>query len=376
MLPESSSPHGEAQIGASADANGGVKNKANANANAKASSADAGNSKVGAITSLRLDVLLSVGRHRLTGRAQRADGDARALEMALSLKQALSLREALVAEKTTPPEVELIPWHQGPEGDDTEAALRGYLGMGLDAIRWIKAPAAADAMAPLRASLASPSEGVAHHRQARLVLCGMRAEQGEGTGMLPMVLAEQLGWAWVPGVVALERIEAIEGRQRHAEDGEPGKVKDSEETALFRAIVLQALPQGQRRRLAVTLPAILGVDSAAPAARQSAFGPARRGQLRLVESGEELVLDPAVEQWPLIPARARPRRLKIVTATSARDRFKAAAAKAEGGGGRVLEDVSATEGAAAILSMLEAEGVLPAGGARHGQQGSPQGDGR
>ena len=42
----------------------------------------------------------------------------------------------------------------------------------------------------------------------------------------------------------------------------------------------------------------------------------------------------------------------------------------------LLEDVSATEGAAAILSMLEAEGVLPAGGARHGQQGSPQGDGR
>ena len=193
MLPESSSPHGEAQIGASADANGGVQNKAKANANANASSADAAYLQASAITSLRLDVLLSVGRHRLTGRAQRADGDARALEMALSLKQALSLREALVAEKTTPPEVELIPWHQGPEGDDTEAALRGYLGMGLDAIRWIKAPAAADAMAPLRASLASPSAGDAHHRQARLVLCGMRAEQGEGTGMLPMVLAEQLG---------------------------------------------------------------------------------------------------------------------------------------------------------------------------------------
>ncbi|MCO7215839.1 MULTISPECIES: hypothetical protein [unclassified Halomonas] len=366
MLPESSSPHGEAQIGASADTNGGVKNKAKANA----SSADAAYLQASAITSLRLDVLLSVGRHRLTGRAQRADGDARALEMALSLRQALQ------TEKTTPPEVELIPWHLGSEGDDTEAALRGYLGMGLDAIRWIKAPAAADAMAPLRASLTSPSAEDAYHRQARLVLCGMRAEQGEGTGMLPMVLAEQLGWAWVPGVVALERIEAIEGRQRHAEDGEPGEAKHDGETVLFQAIVLQALPQGQRRRLAVTLPAILGVDSAAPAARQSAFGPARRGQLRLVESGEEVVLDPAVEQWPLIPARARPRRLKIVTATSARDRFKAAAAKAEGGGGRVLEDVSATEGAAAILSMLEAEGVLPAGGARHGQQGSPQGDGR
>ena len=39
MLPESSSPHGEAKIGASADANGGVKNKAKAKA--KASSADA-----------------------------------------------------------------------------------------------------------------------------------------------------------------------------------------------------------------------------------------------------------------------------------------------------------------------------------------------
>lgn len=367
MLPESSSTRCEAEAGAKAKAK--AKAKANVSANANASSADAGNSKVGAITSLRLDVLLSVGRHRLTGRAQRADGDARALEMALSLKQALSLREALVAEKTPPPEVELIPWHLGPEHADTEAALRGYLGMGLDAIRWIQAPAAADAMAPLRASLALPAARDVRNSQARLALCGMRAEQGEGTGMLPMALAEQLGWAWVPGVVAIERIETIERCEGDEEAG--GK-----ENAQPRAIVLQALPQGQRRRLAVTLPAILGVDSAAPAARQSAFGPARRGQLRLVESGEELVLDPAVEQWPLTPARARPKRLKIVTATNARDRFKAAAAKAEKSGGRVLENVSAAEGAAAILSMLEAEGVLSTDGARNDQPEDPQGNGR
>ncbi len=48
------------------------------------------------------------------------------------------------------------------------------------------------------------------------------------------------------------------------------------------ATLLQALPRGQRRRLKVRLPAIVTVDGAAPAPRQSAYGPARRGTFETI----------------------------------------------------------------------------------------------
>ena len=122
------------------------------------------------------------------------------------------------------------------------------------------------------------------------------------------------------------------------------------------ATLLQALPRGQRRRLKIRLPAIVTVDDAAPTPRQSAYGPARRGMLET--SAGEVCNDDEWATWQVQPARPRPKRLKIVKAASARDRFKAAAAKAEGTGGQVLTDVTPTQGAEAILTLLRDEDVL------------------
>ncbi|MGS0467081.1 hypothetical protein ACU8V3_07855 [Cobetia marina] len=165
------------------------------------------------------------------------------------------------------------------------------------------------------------------------MVCGGQSETGEGSGLLPHLLAESLGWPLVEGIVA---IESCDGGHLTA---------------------LQALPRGQRRRLRVKLPAFVSVDAAAPAARQSAFAQARRGELAAVASGE-LAHDAVAEAFSVAPARKRPKRLKRIKATSARDRFKAAAAKAEGGSGKRLEGVSAEEGAAEILKLLREEGVL------------------
>lgn len=285
--------------------------------------------------SICLDVLLSLGRHGLTQRPRRADLDARALEMALTFQH-----------KGKPGNTTLSCWHAGPAEQDTETALRAYLGMGLPAIRWMHMAPSGDALAPLHEALRAPVDA-----DARLVLCGMHAEQGEGSGLLPIALAERLDWRWVPGVVAIEAIERIS-------------------TGVAQAIVLQALPRGQRRRIAVRLPAILGVEAAAPAPRQSAFGPARRGQLLQLDSGAEPPIDPAGATWPFMPATPRPKRLKIVTSANARERFKAAAAKAESGSGRVLEQVSATEGATAILDFLDAEGVVSRAAVTNARQGN------
>jgi electron transfer flavoprotein beta subunit len=150
--------------------------------------------------------------------------------------------------------------------------------------------------------------------------------------MLPFLLAEGLGW---PLVVGLAQVESIN-------DGS--------------ALVLQALPRGQRRRLKVKLPFLATVDNAAPKPRQSAYGPARRGVLQADDV--EVVDDELLSVATLQAAKPRPKRLKVIKAKSGADRMKAATAKASGGGGQVLKGVTAQAGAEAILKLLLEEGVV------------------
>lgn len=263
--------------------------------------------EIAASQGLDVMVLVSIGCHPLTGRGRRADQDARGVELAQSLAGA---------------EVSLL--HAGILDESSDAALRSYLGMGFEQLSLLEQPPGADVLPALTEALEA--------RQPQLVISGERAEQGEGSGLLPYLLAERLGWPLVSGVATVESIE----------DGA--------------VTLLQALPRGQRRRLKVRLPAIVTVDGAAPMARQSAFGPARRGAFETIPG--LVCRDESLAQWRMLPASKRPKRLKIIKATSARERMKAAAAKAEGGSGQVLTDVTPEQGAEAIFKLLKDEGVL------------------
>lgn len=248
--------------------------------------------------------LVSIGQHPKSGRVRRAEQDARAVELGLKL----------CADR-----LELL--HAGDAGEES---LRGYLGMGLDAMTVLEQPPEADAVATLSEYLDS--------QRPDIVLTGVRAESGEASGMTPYLLAEKLGWPVVSRVADITRIE----------NGE--------------AEILQALPRGQRRALTVSLPFVASVDMAAEAPRQSAYGPARRAAIDGVPVTP--VSDDERNSWSEAPARKRPKRLKVVKAKTAADRFKAATAKSQGDGGKVIKDKPAREQAQAILDLLIEEGVI------------------
>lgn len=257
---------------------------------------------------LRVTALVSIGKHPGSGRERRAGQDARAVELALTL---------------APQGLEVL--HAGDPGAE---ALRSYAGMGLNTLRVLEQGECADVVPALCRYLSQEKPDI--------ILTGVRAESGESSGMVPYLLGETLG---MPVVTGIADIVSIDGGE---------------------AQLLQALPRGQRRALSVPLPFIASVDLAAPAPRQSAFGPASRAQLVSTAAGVACQ-DEAKAQWSEAPARKRPKRLQVVKAKTAADRFKAATAKSQGDGGRILRDKPAPEMAQAIFDLLLEEGVVRGG---------------
>lgn len=253
---------------------------------------------------MRFDVavLVSVGRHPVSGRPQRADADARALELALRLTQ----RDAL---------------HVIHAGDPADLSLRDYLGMGVPALTVLRQPPGVNVLEPLASYLAQ--------LRLALVLTGTQTEQGEGSGLLPYALARRLGAVLVAAVTGVEVI---------------GTQMD----------VLQALPRGRRRRLSVTAPCVLTVERSAPVARQSAYARARRGTIEVLDVPAGPAPPPSAR---VQPARPRPRRLRVATGGSATDRLRALT-ETQSAGGRQLVHPSPDEAAAAILNYLVTERIV------------------
>jgi electron transfer flavoprotein beta subunit len=249
-------------------------------------------------------VLLSVGRHPASGRARRADLDARALELALTQCEGDRI-------------------HAIHAGDPGEPALREYLGMGIETLTVLDA-------AGTGAELA-----IVSYLQAlrpAVILCGAAAERGEGSGMLPYRLAEALGTGIVANAVAV----AIRGDT---------------------ARVTQALPRGARRALRMTLPLVLTVDRAAPPARMSAYGPARRATIEVRSCGVAggSAAAPAPDAVVERPARVRPRRLRTMGQGSAGDRLRSLTSIAAGGSR--LDGLDPQQAAQAIWRFLQHEGL-------------------
>jgi electron transfer flavoprotein beta subunit len=254
-------------------------------------------------------VLVSIGHHPVARKPRRAELDARAL--ALAVQAGASAVVAL---------------HAGP-ADPARLILRDCLGMGAEELVILDMPPDADPLPALLAAL--------RNKPPEIVLAGTQAEAGEGSGMVPIWLAERLGWPFVANIVAIET------------------------TQNGSAVVVQALPGGRRRRLVVQLPFIASIGPAGPAPRLSAFAKARRGKVTVLPV--DAARDPR-HDWPARPARPRPRRIAAPVASgNAASRLDAilSAGRGTASGNKALVDLTPEAAAGAILDFLAREGLLP-----------------
>lgn len=253
---------------------------------------------------LEIIVLVSIGRHPVSGRERRAVNDARALAVARSLTDRSHIKVVHA-------------------GDPDSPVLAEYLGIGADCIEVLPVPAGCDVM-----------PGLAHEIETRkpdLVLTASQAERGRASGLLPYALAKRAGLELAPGASSIDT----------THDGE------------FR--IQQALPGGQRRALAATPPLLATVDATATAVPPFVYARSRRGEIRTLEPPDEM---PALDELDIRPARRRPKRINVGGGNqSAAERLRAAAGT-QSAGGQQIEAADPEKAADAIIDFLRDKKVL------------------
>ena len=255
---------------------------------------------------MKLVVLLSVGRHPVSGKPALPRTEAQAIRIAAELGASIGL-------------------HVGPDAFPAEAAL----GHGLDRAIHLACAGGPDPIGPLVSRLAAEA--------ADVVLAGRRGQGGEETGLAPYAVAARLGVPIVPDAVAI----------RPAGDG--------------LVEVDQALPKGALRRLVVRTPLVVTVHPNAPAPLPYAFGKARRGSIERVDAAaaDLAAVAPAPEERPY---RKRPKMMRAAGGSAA-DRLKAVTGEATAGGAKILDGPTPEDAAKEVLAFLRRVGVLAPAGA-------------
>ena len=175
---------------------------------------------------MRIAVLLSAGRHPISGAAVLPRLEAQAIRVAAGFGQTSGLHAELR---------QAFGLHAGPDA----AAVAGALGQGLGRIEHVALAAEADPVPALVARLKETAPD--------LVLAGRRGQGGEETGMVPYALAAALGLPLVPDIVAAG-----------ADGGD--------------LILDRSLGRGARLRVSVRGPVVATVHPEAPPPLAYAFG--------------------------------------------------------------------------------------------------------
>lgn len=250
----------------------------------------------------RIAVLVSAGRHPVSGRPRYSRNDALALDLARTLAERHHAR--------------LDVLHAG---DAADPALAEYLALGAHEVEVLACAPSGDAARML-------AERV---RGYDLVLTGTRAEGAHDSGMLPYRVAAALGAPIVGGAVDIDV-----------------------DVATRAAVVRQFLPKGLRRRVQTALPAVIAVHPLANAQPRYAYARLRAGAVRPASatraSGAESTEACA---WTVGPIERKPVRLAAAEKRSGHARMLSATTT-ESRGGNVVIEGSSVEKAQVILAYL------------------------
>lgn len=243
-------------------------------------------------------VLVSAGRHPISGTPRYCRNDGLALALGLELAEQVAAPIAVLH-----------------AGNPANPALEDYLALGAKHINVIRTAPDTDFVPELAAQLG----------HADLILTGSRSENGEDSGLMPYLLAAVLDLPIVAN--ALTVTPTADGIE-----------------------VLQFLPKGKRRRVAVQLPAVVAVHPLAPVELRYAYSRRVSGT---IEAAHEVVLSasvPAVNSWQVQPAR-KAVKLKAQEKKAGHARMLSAIAS-ENKGGVVVIEGNHVEKAQVILSYL------------------------
>lgn len=240
---------------------------------------------------MKIAVLIAPAVHPVSGRPCAGEADLAALALAQRLSSQVDV------------------WYAGAADD---AALADYLARGATHIHTLALAAGREVLSPLAEAL----------QDYAMVLCGARAAGGDGSGLLPYQLAEQLGRALLPDVLDLSK-------------------SDQQWQAL------QALPKGVRRTLAAKLPLVASVHARAASAVGWSYARLQQGKIQ-----RKAATGAALPQVVLEPAR-RARALVAASKVSGHARMQGAIAGGEGkSAGIVVKQGDSVEKAQVVLDYL------------------------
>ena len=244
--------------------------------------------------SLSVAVLISAGRHPVSGFPRACRGDA--VAMALGHRLAGSSLRVV---------------HAGALADPS---LPDYLALGAGRIDVVAIADGDDAMP----ALAAQSKGV------DLILTGQQSEQGEGSGLLPYLIAK-----------ALQRPVIADALRVDIGAGE--------------VVVRQFLPKGKRRLIAAPFPLVVAVHPMAPVKLNYAYAQRVAGRIELTPASPTPCGASSV--WTVEPEKRCPVRLKAQDIADAHDRMMSYI-QTPSKGGTVAFDGSPVDKAQILLSYL------------------------